>query len=77
VTDPDTRHESEVWHITFKRELLREQHIRDAQRVDDWPDNELHEVVVDPDEITVDEPDRLLREDETSLAAFADGGGSV
>lgn len=46
--------ESNVLHITFKREPIREQHIRDAQRVDDWPGEELHEVVVDPDEITVE-----------------------
>jgi len=43
-----------IHHITFKREVLRKQHIRDAQNADDWPEDELHEVLVDPDEITVE-----------------------
>lgn len=43
-----------IHHITFKREVLREQHIRDAQNADDWPEDELHEVLLDPDEITVE-----------------------
>lgn len=43
-----------VLHITFKHEPIREQHIRDAQNATDWPGDELHEVVVNPDEITVE-----------------------
>jgi len=43
-----------VLHITFKRDPTRESVIHDAQNADDWPENSLHEVVVDPGEITVE-----------------------
>ena len=43
-----------VLHITFKRNPIRKGVLRDAQNADDFPEGELHEVVVDPDEITVE-----------------------
>lgn len=43
-----------VLQLTFERDSIREQHIRDAKNADDWPDDELHEVVLHPDEITIE-----------------------
>jgi len=43
-----------VHHITFKRDSIRQQHITDAQNAEDWPAGEIHEVVVHPDEITIE-----------------------
>jgi hypothetical protein len=45
---------TKVLHLTFKRNDTRETIISDAQNADDWPDDELHEVVLDPGEITVE-----------------------
>jgi len=45
---------TEVLQHTFERDSLVEQHIRDAQRCNDWPGDELHEVVLDPDDITLE-----------------------
>lgn len=46
--------EAEIHQITFDRDSLTEQHIRDAQNADDFPVEVLHEVVLDPTEITVE-----------------------
>lgn len=43
-----------VRHITWKRDPMKYRRIQDAQNTDDWPDNHLHEVTVDPGEITVE-----------------------
>ena len=43
-----------VIQLEFERTPLTEQHVRDAKHADDWPDGELHEVVLDPDEITIE-----------------------
>lgn len=43
-----------VLHLTFKRDQLRADIIADAQNDDGWEDGDLYEVVVDPDEITVE-----------------------
>lgn len=43
-----------VHQLTFERDSITEQHIRDAQNADDWPDGELHEVTLDPGEMTVE-----------------------
>jgi len=43
-----------VYHITWKRESEKLRHIKDAQNADDWPEDQLHEVLLDHDEITVE-----------------------
>lgn len=43
-----------IHHITFKRGDIRENIMRDAKNADDWPAGRIHEVVVDPGEITVE-----------------------
>jgi len=43
-----------VEQVCFERTSWTEQHIRDAKNADDCPSDELHEVVLDPDEITVE-----------------------
>jgi hypothetical protein len=43
-----------VQQIEFERTPWTEQHITDAKNADDWPGDELHEVVIDPDEITLE-----------------------
>lgn len=50
----DAESTENVHQVTFERDSITEQHMRDAQRADDWPGGELHEVVVDPSEITVE-----------------------
>jgi len=45
---------TEVLQVTFNRHPLSEQHVRDTKNAQDFPADELHEVVVDPGEITVE-----------------------
>jgi len=51
---PMTDGGTEVLHITYKRDPIRHSIIQDAQNADDFPEGDLHEVVIDPDEITVE-----------------------
>lgn len=46
--------DAEIGQITFERDPMTSQHIRDAQNAEDWPEDELHVVVLNPDEITVE-----------------------
>ena len=45
---------TQIYQIGFDRTTYTEQHIRDAQNADDWPEDELQTVEVEPDEITVE-----------------------
>jgi len=45
---------TEIYQINFDRTPMTEQHMRDAQNADDWPEGELHTVKIEPDKITVE-----------------------
>jgi hypothetical protein len=44
----------EIQALSFERTPWTEQHIRDAKNADDWPEDELQEVTLEPDEITLE-----------------------
>jgi hypothetical protein len=45
---------TDIQQISFERTPWTVQHIRDAKNADDWPGDELHEVTIDPDDITLE-----------------------
>jgi len=45
---------TEIQQLTFDRDSLTEQHIRDAQNAEDWPKDDLQRVTIQPKEITIE-----------------------
>lgn len=52
---------TDIHQIGFERSPCTEQHIRDAQNADDWPNDELQTVDIEPDEITVEGTPKGIR----------------
>lgn len=45
---------NEVLQLNIKRISERDYVLKDAQNAEDWPENELYSVVIDPEELTVE-----------------------
>lgn len=51
----------EVLQVDFEQDPFYKQHLRDATNADDYPEDEMHKVVLEPGEMTVEATPEAMR----------------